>query len=44
MQLPSNKIYTGEFIQMTENKGTGWSGMGINYKGSQDQTERAVVL
>ena len=27
-----------------ENKSIGYRGMGINYKGSQGQTERAVVL
>jgi len=27
-----------------ENKSIGKRGMGINYKGSQGQTERAVVL
>jgi hypothetical protein len=29
---------------MMENKSTGYSRMGINYNGSQGQTEKAVVL
>jgi len=30
--------------EMMENESIGKRGMGINYKGSQGQTERAVVL
>jgi hypothetical protein len=32
------------WCETMENEGIGKSGMGINYKGSQGQTERAVVL
>jgi hypothetical protein len=30
--------------EMMENESIGKRGMGINYKGSQGQTERAIVL
>jgi hypothetical protein len=39
-----NDVEDGTRCEMMENKSIGKGGMGINYKGSQGQTKRAVAL